>query len=362
MTRSRALIESLQKDLFALGARLADPSQRIAARVDKSRDRRPLTVERLEQTIDRLEATVAAAATFHSSWRIAGRRRSCTWRERSAGAPSVASLPSAPDAADPILDRLPEPALGPAVRDGSGRESSSRSAGNRVVTSIVVHYQEIALKGKNRPWFLGRLVRNLRRARCPISTCSRRSRADGTHRDAARARHAAARRPATASGGRSASRTSPTRVAPPLDLDVIAARDPRGPRAIARAPAFASVGAPRRQALSDDLAAGRARDRRTDQGGARMEGRSRTSAELTVHVELLTNEAFYFFGKERGPGGLPTGTAGRVDVPAVGRHRFARGRAPDDEARLRRHASSTSTAIRSCRARRWRRRASSCSC
>ena len=34
--------------------------------------------------------------------------------------------------------------------------------------------------------------------------------------------------------------------------------------------------------------------------------------ELDVHVELLTNEAFYFFGKERGPGGLPTGTAGRV--------------------------------------------------
>jgi tRNA uracil 4-sulfurtransferase len=32
------------------------------------------------------------------------------------------------------------------------------------MTSIVVHYQEIALKGKNRPWFLGRLVRNLRAA------------------------------------------------------------------------------------------------------------------------------------------------------------------------------------------------------
>src|SRR4026207_419663 len=28
--------------------------------------------------------------------------------------------------------------------------------------SIVVHYQEIALKGKNRPWFIARLVRNLR--------------------------------------------------------------------------------------------------------------------------------------------------------------------------------------------------------
>ena len=32
------------------------------------------------------------------------------------------------------------------------------------MNSIVVHYQEIALKGKNRPWFLGRLVRNLRAA------------------------------------------------------------------------------------------------------------------------------------------------------------------------------------------------------
>ena len=48
------LVELLQKDLFALGARLADPSTRIAARVEKvvigSAD-----VERLEQTIDRLE-------------------------------------------------------------------------------------------------------------------------------------------------------------------------------------------------------------------------------------------------------------------------------------------------------------------
>jgi thiamine biosynthesis protein ThiI len=34
--------------------------------------------------------------------------------------------------------------------------------------------------------------------------------------------------------------------------------------------------------------------------------------ELTIHVETLTNEAFYFFGKERGAGGLPAGTSGRV--------------------------------------------------
>ena len=30
--------------------------------------------------------------------------------------------------------------------------------------SVIVHYQEIALKGRNRPWFVNRLVRHLRAA------------------------------------------------------------------------------------------------------------------------------------------------------------------------------------------------------
>ena len=32
------------------------------------------------------------------------------------------------------------------------------------MNSIVVHYQEIALKGRNRPWFIARLVRNIKTA------------------------------------------------------------------------------------------------------------------------------------------------------------------------------------------------------
>jgi thiamine biosynthesis protein ThiI len=36
------------------------------------------------------------------------------------------------------------------------------------------------------------------------------------------------------------------------------------------------------------------------------------NADLVVRVELLTDQAFYSFGKEAGAGGLPTGTAGRV--------------------------------------------------
>ena len=33
---------------------------------------------------------------------------------------------------------------------------------------------------------------------------------------------------------------------------------------------------------------------------------------LTVHIEMLTDGAFYFFGKEPGAGGMPSGSGGRV--------------------------------------------------
>ena len=88
------------------------------------------------------------------------------------------------------------------------------------MNSIVVHYQEIALKGKNRPWFLGRLVRNLKRALSDLDVVDVRALmgrieiqlGPGTSREEA----------GSASGARSASRTFPTRAARPLDLDVIA--------------------------------------------------------------------------------------------------------------------------------------------
>jgi cob(I)alamin adenosyltransferase len=56
-------LESIQRDLFALGARLADPSSKIAARVSKA----VITdahVERLEQHIDRLEAEIPPLTKF----------------------------------------------------------------------------------------------------------------------------------------------------------------------------------------------------------------------------------------------------------------------------------------------------------
>jgi len=50
----RDLIVQLQRDLFALGARLADPSHKIAGRVAKA-TLGPDDITRLEQWIDRLE-------------------------------------------------------------------------------------------------------------------------------------------------------------------------------------------------------------------------------------------------------------------------------------------------------------------
>ena len=49
-----ATIGMIQRELFAIGARLADPAGRIADRVVKAAVQ-PGDVERLEQTIDRLE-------------------------------------------------------------------------------------------------------------------------------------------------------------------------------------------------------------------------------------------------------------------------------------------------------------------
>jgi thiamine biosynthesis protein ThiI len=37
-----------------------------------------------------------------------------------------------------------------------------------------------------------------------------------------------------------------------------------------------------------------------------------SNAALTIHVEMLSDHAWFFFGKEPGAGGLPTGTGGRV--------------------------------------------------
>ena len=133
------------------------------------------------------------------------------------------------------------------------------------MNSIVVHYQELALKGKNRPWFLGRLVRNLRRALSDLDVRTVRAlmgrievvlgpgaiAARGQRAHLARLRHRE-----LLVCGQHAARSRPVR-APTGDLDAIANAilADLGDRTCSELP---RVGAPRRQALSDDVAADRA--------------------------------------------------------------------------------------------------------
>jgi cob(I)alamin adenosyltransferase len=56
-------LETIQKELFAVGARLADPSHRIAGRVTKAAVAEA-DVQRLEQLIDRLETELEPLRKF----------------------------------------------------------------------------------------------------------------------------------------------------------------------------------------------------------------------------------------------------------------------------------------------------------
>jgi tRNA uracil 4-sulfurtransferase len=174
--------------------------------------------------------------------------------------------------------------------------------------SVVVHYQEIALKGKNRPWFIARLTRNIREAVRGLDVAAVRvlmGRIEIVLGPAA-TWEAVRDRLSTVFGIANFARAA--RV--PLDVDVIAAEILKdlGP---------------------DDPATFRVSARRADKrfpltspqierevGGRIKEARTWTvdldEPAFTINVEALTGEAFYSFGKERGPGGLPVGASGRV--------------------------------------------------
>jgi thiamine biosynthesis protein ThiI len=174
--------------------------------------------------------------------------------------------------------------------------------------SVIVHYSEIALKGNNRPWFVARLVRNLREATADLGVRQVRALMGRIEialgPDADRAAVFARLGKVFGVGN-----FAPAGRAP-LDVDAIANEILR------------DLGD--RQAATFRVSARRADKRfpltspqiEREVGGRIKEARGwrvdLSHPELTIHVEALTNEAFYFFGKERGAGGLPVGVSGRV--------------------------------------------------
>jgi len=174
--------------------------------------------------------------------------------------------------------------------------------------SIVIHYQEIALKGRNRPWFVARLVRNLREATKDLDVRDVRALqgrielvlGDATPWETARERVAAVFGIGNfARAGRA-----------PLDIDAIAAailRDlgPEDPVSFRLSARRSDKRFPLTSPEIEREVGGRIKEAR----GWRVD---LSNPALTIHVEALSNDAFYFFGKERGAGGLPVGASGKV--------------------------------------------------
>ena len=174
--------------------------------------------------------------------------------------------------------------------------------------SVIVHYQEIALKGKNRPWFVARLVRNIRQALGDLDVRDVRALMGrievvlGPAADWSVIKERLGRVFGIANFAR-AGRA-------PLDVETIArailndldADDPPSFRLSARR-------ADKRFALTSP-------EIEREVGGRIKEARGwhvdLGNPALTIHVEALTDQAFYYFGKERGAGGLPVGASGRV--------------------------------------------------
>jgi thiamine biosynthesis protein ThiI len=176
------------------------------------------------------------------------------------------------------------------------------------MNAIVVHYKELALKGKNRPWFVQLLVRNLRLALQDLDVTSVRSMMGRIEIELG----PAADRVAVA--GR-------LRHVFGIANFSYAGRGPHELRPLAEA-IVADLG--RREAASFQVRARRADKRlpltsphiEREVGGLVKQATGwRVDLEnpaLTIHIEMLPEGALYFFGKEPGAGGLPTGTGGRV--------------------------------------------------
>jgi tRNA uracil 4-sulfurtransferase len=176
------------------------------------------------------------------------------------------------------------------------------------MTSIVVHYKELALKGKNRPWFIQALVRNIKTALAGLHVTSVRSvmgrieleLGPGASWDEVRERLRRVFGIANFShanrGPHEFAALAKAILADIGDLDVASFRV-SVTRADKRLP-FTSPQAER------------------EVGGLIKEAKgwdvNLERPALTIHIEMMPEGAVYFLGKEPGAGGMPSGTGGRV--------------------------------------------------
>ena len=176
------------------------------------------------------------------------------------------------------------------------------------MNAIVVHYKELSLKGGNRPWFIQHLIKNLRTALAGHGVYSVRhvmGRIEIEFKED-RSWDELSERVSRVFGIANFSRAGRST----HDYDELAA-------AILR-----DMGDPNPASFRVEA---RRADKRIPTTSPQIErevgGRIKLAkgwkvdldhGEFTVHVEMMPDYAFYFFGKSPGAGGLPTNTSGRV--------------------------------------------------
>jgi thiamine biosynthesis protein ThiI len=175
-------------------------------------------------------------------------------------------------------------------------------------THFIVHYNEVALKGKNRGWFEEALVRNLRAQLAPLGDVDARRIYGRLLVPLGEAP------PAAAAAG--IARVFGVAYAVPVVLvepTIEALTDAAG-RAVAGAGGPRSFAVQSRRATKDFPFTSMDVQREV---GARIQGLTGwrvdlDAPDLVVRIELVNKAAFLGLGRIEGPGGLPTGVTGKV--------------------------------------------------
>jgi thiamine biosynthesis protein ThiI len=176
---------------------------------------------------------------------------------------------------------------------------------------LLAHYQEIALKGQNRPWFIRHLARNIRDALVGLDVgavklpMGRIEIELGPDADIAAAR--ARLRQVCGLANFAVAGTAPA------DVDAITSAVLRDLPRDRDVPSFrVEVRRAHKQFPLASPDAERAIGSRVqDETGWRVD---LSDPAFTVWVEIVPQRAYYYFDKEAGAGGLPVGTGGRVLV------------------------------------------------
>lgn len=176
------------------------------------------------------------------------------------------------------------------------------------MTVLLVHYHEIALKARNRPFFVNQLVRNLKRATAdfPVRRIQKlpgRLLLELAGENAAQEVAERVRRVFGVANCCSALR---------CDLDLEALKDTAA-KALAGRPFQTFRVTARRAYKTFPLTSPQLNEILGTFVLERFPARvDLKNPELTLFVDILPKEAFIYLEKVRGPGGLPVGVAGRV--------------------------------------------------